>query len=77
MTNDMTTLYTNKKEKIFLIREIIDNNIDINTNIYVINLSEKYGEPYIENLADINIGTIQFLIEEEDIIFALKENSKE
>lgn len=65
---DNFVLYVGNHKNI-LINDILNNDVD-SENIYVINLSTKYDEPYIECLADIPIGTLPFLLKEKSIFFA-------
>lgn len=67
---DNFVLYVGNHKNI-LINDILNNDVD-SENIYVINLSTKYDEPYIECLADIPIGTLPFLLKEKSIFFAEK-----
>lgn len=65
---DNFVLYVGNHKNI-LINDILNNDVD-SENIYVINLSTKYDEPYVECLADIPIGTISYLLREKSIFFA-------
>lgn len=67
---DNFVLYVGNHKNI-LINDILNNDVD-SENIYVINLSTKYDEPYIECLADIPIGILPFLLKEKSIFFAEK-----
>ena len=67
---DNFVLYVGNHKNI-LINDILNNDVD-SENIYVINLSTKYDEPYVECLADIPIGTISYLLREKSIFFAEK-----
>ena len=64
------TFYT-EESKPLLICDIMYNDVQAE-NIYVINLDDKYDEPYVECLADIPIGTLPFLLKEKSIFFAEK-----
>lgn len=64
--------YVGKDAKKECLAEILDNSLDIEReDVYIVNLDTTYDEPYIENLADIDISTIQFLINEEKIFFVM------
>ena len=65
---DNFVLYVGNHKNI-LINDILNNDVD-SENIYVINLSTKYDEPYVECLADIPIGKISYLLREKSIFFA-------
>lgn len=60
-----------RKHKNLLINDIINNDV-ASENIYVVSLSTKYDEPYVECLADIPIGTLPYLLKEKSIFFAEK-----
>lgn len=63
-------LYVGNRKNM-LLDDVINNDTE-SENIYVINLSSKYDEPYIECLADIPIGTLPYLLKEKSIFFAEK-----
>lgn len=66
------SLYIGKDSKKDCINKILDGTINIESkDIYIVNLDTTYDEPYIENLADIEISSIQFLINEEKIFFVM------
>ena len=60
-----------EESKPLLICDIMYNDVQAE-NIYIINLDDKYDEPYIECLADTPIGTLPFLLKEKNIFFAEK-----
>ena len=60
-----------RNHKNLLINDIINNDV-ASENIYVVSLSTKYDEPYVECLADIPIGTLPYLLKEKSIFFAEK-----
>ena len=66
------SLYIGKDSKKDCINKILDGTINIESkDIYIVNLDTTYDEPYIENLADIEISSIPFIIREEKIFFVM------
>lgn len=66
------SLYIGKDSKKDCINKILDGTINIESkDIYIVNLDTTYDEPYIENLADIEISSIPFIIKEEKIFFVM------
>ena len=65
-------LYIGKEKKKNCINKILDGTINIESkDIYIVNLDTTYDEPYIENLADIEISSIPFIVKEEKIFFVM------
>ena len=65
-------LYIGKDSKKNCINKILDGTINIESkDIYIVNLDTTYDEPYIENLADIEISSIPFIVKEEKIFFVM------
>lgn len=61
------------KDKKELISEIIySDKYKDNMDIKVVCVGDEYKSPYIEDLADVPIGVIPFLLKEESIIFIEK-----
>lgn len=61
------------KDKKELISEIIHSDkYKDNMDIKVVCVGDKHISPYIEDLADVPIGVIPFLLKEESIIFIEK-----
>lgn len=66
------SLYIGKDSKKDCINKILDGTINIESkDIYIVNLDTTYDEPYIENLADIEISSIPFIVKEEKIFFVM------
>lgn len=66
------SLYIGKDSKKDCINKILDGTINIESkDIYIVNLDTTYDEPYIENLANIEISSIPFIIKEEKIFFVM------
>lgn len=66
------SLYIGKDSKKDCINKILDGTINIESkDIYIVNLDTTYDEPYIENLADIEISSIPFIVREEKIFFVM------
>lgn len=66
------SLYIGRGSKKDCINKILDGTINIESkDIYIVNLDTTYDEPYIENLADIEISSIPFIIKEEKIFFVM------
>ena len=70
-TEDENFIFYVGESKVHLMCDIMDSDAQAE-NIYIINLSNKYDEPYVECLADIPIGTLPFLLKEKSIFFAEK-----
>ena len=66
------SLYIGKDSKKDCINKILDGAINIESkDIYIVNLDTTYDEPYIENLANIEVSSIPFIIKEEKIFFVM------
>lgn len=66
------SLYIGEDSKKDCINKILDGTINIESkDVYIVNLDTTYDEPYIENLANIEISSIPFIIKEEKIFFVM------
>lgn len=74
---NISDIYITKDDKELLLNRIFNKDIDIEKdNIYLVNLDTKYNEPYVEYLAEVNIGTINYLLNDNDIIFIVNNKDK-